>query len=208
MWSTTTGDKNLSRANADMSKLKINKAPLVVTDITELGDKRLNREENWAREVEKSLRLASQHKIAGQAELEDEERSSGPRLQFTEIISRVRREAPQLKVMDGIAGYVALYFPRNRQEMSEDERDPARDAFFYHHKYVGGMPKCELPEYGHILLDTSFLPTKEALRGWRTVLIGLVKAGVLSYKAAVRQFGEATGQRSSRWFEALQKYKN
>jgi|SRR5215469_2400127 len=93
-----------------------------------------------------------------------------------------------------------------------DEYDPAdqlegfKDAFVLHHKYVTGMPKAELPEFSHVLLDSSNLPTRE-VRGWRSVLMALIKADALTYRQVVRQFGEPNGARANRWFQDLREFK-
>lgn len=183
---------------------------LIQPDINELGDKRLDPKESVAREREELLKIASTRKIAGQEELEDAERSAGPRLAYTEIIRRIQVEAPSLKVLEGAPGSVALYFPRTRKELEEMDaqggRDQERDIFFHHFKYVGGMEKKDMPEFAHVILDTSNLPVRE-YRGWRSVVIGLIKQGVLSYRAAVSQFGEPRGVRAGRWHEQLRPYK-
>jgi hypothetical protein len=179
------------------------KAPLVQADIMELGDKRLNPAENVKRQEEELLQKASKFKIGRQEELEDAERSSGPRLQFTEVISRLRSEIPSLKAVDSQGGgHIALYVPRNRQEFEEAKRewDGSRDEFFLFHKYVGGFPKAELPEYDSITIDTSHLPTRTR-NAWRSLLISLLKQGVISYRGTIRQFGEAYGSRAWRWQE-------
>lgn len=185
------------------------------TDKNELGDKRLSPEETVIREREELLTMASTRKIGGQAELEDPMRAYGPRLQFTEIVSRLRRLNPALKFLEGTAGNLALYLPKKRNEYDEAEHvayDGAGmpkilDPFFWHHKYVGGIPKTELPEYGYVTLDSSNLPVRE-IRSWRSVLIALIKSGAITYKQAVTEFGEAVGPRSNRWHEQLRNYRN
>jgi hypothetical protein len=187
---------------------------LVETDINELGDKRLSPPEAVARETEELLKIASTRKIAHQDELEDPERSSGPKLYYTEILRRLRNISPHLKVLDGAPGNVALFFPKRLHEYDEEGRFEydsegrvrQKDPFFYHYKYVGGMSQDYLPEYAHVTLDTSNLPVRE-IRGWRSVLIRLIKEGAITYSGAVKEFGEAKGKRSSLWKEQLQDFK-
>lgn len=186
---------------------------LVQTDSAELGDRRLNPEEVVIREREALLREASRSKIHGQEELEDAERSAGPRLYYTEIIRRLRNINSDLQVLEGSPGNVALYKRKHRGEYDGSEVDDKRPApsgfhadFFKDHTYVGGMVKDWLPEFSHVILDTSNLPVRE-YRGWRSVIIGLIKQGVLTYAAAVREFGEPTGPRAGRWSEQLQPYR-
>lgn len=184
-------------------------APAVEPHSVELGDKRLNVDEAVVRKREECLSMVANRRLGRQEELEDEERGSGPRLQFTEIISRLKCELPQLKVVDGAPGSVALYFPRTDAEFKEAraEWEWGRDEFFLYHKYVGGFPKQEIPEYSTIEIDTSLLPTREK-RGWRSILITLLKQGVISYNAAVRQFGDVgTDRRGWRWIEQTHKWR-
>jgi len=182
---------------------------LVQTDINELGDKRLNPDEAVYREREDLLKLASTRKIGGQEELEDAERSCGPRLSWQEVIRRLRLCNPELKFHDAQGGaHIAVYRPKNRAELEADryERDPEKHEWWNDHKYAGGFPKQELPEYSHVILDTSNLPVRE-IRGWRSVLLSMIKAGGITYSASVKHFGEAIGFRSSRWYEQMQPYR-
>lgn len=185
------------------------KAPLVEADINELGDKRLSPEEGVFREREALLARCAHNKIGGQTELEDPERSGGPRLQYTELVSRLRRCIPGLMAVDGAPGSVALYYPRNREEYNEarSEWEWGRDEFFLTNKYVGGFPKQEIAEFSHVLIDSSHLPTRE-VRGWRSVLISLLKQGVVSYRTLVKEFGEANGKRAWRWQEQTRRWRN
>lgn len=183
---------------------------LVQTDINELGDKRLNAEESVVREREKCLAMASHKRLPHQEDIEDPNRAFGPRMQFTELVSRLRRIIPALRVLDGSPGNLALYFPRNREEMktAEDAWQPGRDVFFLRYKYVGGFPKSELQEYSTVDIDNARLATKEH-RGWRTVLMNLITAGVVSYETVVREFGDTgTDKRGWRWRSELQAFKN
>lgn len=192
--------------------LAARRAPLVEADINELGDKRLDPIESVASQREKALQQASQYKIAKQEELEDQNRSLGPRLQYTELISRLKRAIPALKVMDGSPGNIALYFPRDRKELEEATNNwdylEGKDTFFLQYKYVGGFPKAEIPEYSTIDIDTSHLPTKEH-RGWRSVLITLLKAGAVPYEKLLKEFGDVgTDKRGWRWQDQTAKWRS
>lgn len=194
---------------------------LIQPDRHELGDKRLSPDEAVYQKREECLAMAAMKRIAGQAELEDPLRALGPRLQFSEFVSRLRRLAPALTFKDGSHGNLALYFPRNRKEI--EERKPEweqeqvdrsarclsrQDPFFLYNKYVGGFPKSELQEYSTVDIDNAMLATKEH-RGWRTVLINLITQGVVTYKAVVKEFGDTgSDKRGWRWREQLQSFKN
>jgi hypothetical protein len=166
----------------------------------------LDPEESLAKLKEENEAIYEKRKIAGQKELEDQERSAGPRIPFAELLSRLKKLNSQLIVRDGLPGHVALYAPRSLKELETAERDFERDIFFHLHKYVSGFPKEDMPEYAHIIVDERGLPKRE-YRGWRSVLMPLIKQGVISYEAAVEEFGEAMGQRSHRWHSELRNYR-
>jgi hypothetical protein len=196
-----------------MKKVKKRKpvnAPMVETDIRELGDQRLNPEEACAREREDLLRIEAKKKIWGQAELEDHERSAGPRMPWTELIRKLQRCNHGLQVRDGSANAVALYVRKKPHEFTDADRlgeVPPNGEFYMDHRYVSGFEKHEMPEYSHISLDTSMLPTRE-YRGWRTVLLALIQAEAITYPSAIREFGDPSGdKRSTRWLEQTRQFR-
>lgn len=182
-------------------------APYVETDKRMLGDSHLSPEEGVIREREKCLKQAGQYRIYGQAELENPERALGPRLPYTQFIAKLRYIATELKAIDGSQGNIALYYPRSAEDYAATLREWSErgknDHFFQYHRYVGGFPKEDLPEYSTVDIDTSLLPTRER-RGWRSVLITLIKQGVVSFNDAVSMFGDVgTDRRGWRWNEQL-----
>jgi hypothetical protein len=182
---------------------------LIQVDSHELGDERLSPAEAVAREREELLEKTSRKKIQGQEELENPDRSSGPRLYYTEIIRRLRKLNPELRFEDGKDGSVAIYRPKRRDEYDWEQWDPmAPTKWRWDFEYVTGMEKDWIPQFSHVLLDTSLLATKE-IRGWRSVLIPLVKSRAITYRGAIQEFGDpANDQRSGRWFDHLRKYAN
>lgn len=180
---------------------------LVETDIHELGDKRLNPEEAVIREREDLLRNASRNKLSAQKELEDPSRSGGPRIQFSEFCSKLRRAIPEIRVVRGSPGNVALYFPRDHKEYESAAAEwEGRDRFFLTYKYVGGFAKDDIHEYSHVILDSSNLPIRE-VRGWRSVLLALLEQGTVSYRKLIKEFGEAHGKRAWRWAEQSRRWR-
>jgi hypothetical protein len=181
---------------------------LIQPDKSELGDLKLDPKESVYREREELLKLASSRKIDGQEELEDAERSAGPRMAWQEVIRRLRKCNPNLLFLDAQGGgHIAIYRPKTGQERENIELlDDTRPAWWNDHMYVTGFPKHEMPEFPHVILDTSNLPVRE-YRGWRSVLMALIKSGAISYTSAIQQFGEPTDSRSGRWHEQLRPYK-
>lgn len=183
-------------------------APYVEPNRAMLGDAHLSPEEAVCREREDLLKKASRSRIHGQAELEDPNRAAGPRLHYSEIIRRLRTINPSLKFLDGTPGNVAVYAPKRRNEYDSEERDISKPEFFWHHRYVGGFPLEWLPEYAHVTLDTSGLPVRE-VRGWRSVLLSLIKAKAISVTTADEFFGDpGHDRRAGRWREQIFEYQH
>ena len=177
---------------------------LFETDKRMLGDSHLDPRENVIKLRELCLKQASRYITDDQEELQNAGRSEGPRLSHAELLTRFKKICPKLTSKEGSPGNIALYYPRNPDELYEALTDGgySTDTFFIFNKYVGGMPKEELPEWGYVDIDTSLIATHEHLRGWRTVLIGLLKAGAVSYAEVVKEFGDpATDQRNSVWMK-------
>jgi hypothetical protein len=183
-------------------------APLVQPDRLELGDTRLDPEETVVREREDLLRIAAKSRIWGQDEQEDAGRSCGPRMPSGTLISRILKLNPNIKFVDGIEGNVAIYRPLLRNEVDPEAADtrPDRKRMFDDFKYIGGFPLGQLVEWGHILTDTSRLGTRE-IRGWRSVLIALIKNRAITYHQAVMEFGEPGDRRSWMWHQQLRSYR-
>jgi hypothetical protein len=182
---------------------------LIQPDSSELGDGRLSPEESVIKEREDLLRKEARKKIWGQAELEDPGRSAGPRLYYTEIIRRLLKLNPELMIQDGSKDQVAIYRPKRQDEYDWEQFDwSAPTSWRWDFEYVTGMEKGWIPQWAHVELDTSNLAKRE-IRGYRSVLIALIKARAISYRGAIQEFGDPSDdQRSGRWFEQLQKFMN
>ena len=195
-------------------------APYVETDRAELGDKRLNPEESVIRERESLLSICATRRIWGQDELEKAERADGPRLPYTELLRRIRLCNSAIVAKDGMEGSVALYIRKRPEEYTESDNilrfqpwlaremniPVPKDEFFIDHKYLTGFKKEAIAEYSYVTIDSSLLPHRE-MRGWRSVLIALIKAGAVRYATAITHFGNPeSDKRSVRWFDQLQKF--
>lgn len=179
---------------------------LFQVDKNELGDTRLDPKENVAKLREMALKDASKYRIDNQDELTDKKRSEGRRLNYDDVLGRLQRIVPDLTAKEGSPGNLALYCPRTADQLEAAIREGSggsgTDLFFLLNRYVGGLPKEELPEWGYLGIDTSLIATRETIRGWRTILIGLIRAGVVSYNAACEEFGDpALDPRNVEWMK-------
>jgi len=173
----------------------------------QLGDKHLDPKENVAKLREELLAQRENDKIHGHDELVQADRSQGSRLHYGDFIRKLQSIFPELLVKDGIEGNVALYRPKTSLEKMADGYDLLLPEWYNYHKYVTGCPKDFLPEWGHLTTDTDGIANRE-VRGWRSMLIAFVKAGVVTYEAVVKEFGSPENdQRSNLWFEQLAEFR-
>jgi hypothetical protein len=160
---------------------------LIQTDINELGDKRLSPEEALAKLKEENAKKTAEYRIPNQAVLEDQLAAIGQAMPYQTFIKKLKSIQPRLIIEDGgIEGALAI---RN-----------------YAKEYLTGFYKDVLTEFSFVTTDTRGLPVRES-RGWRSVLISLIKQHVISYRTVVKEFGEPWGSRSNLWHEELADYK-
>lgn len=177
---------------------------LIQPDSSNLGDKKLNPEEALAKSKEDTRRMqqAKGLLLYKQEELEDASRGDGPKLYYKELIQRLEKLNPQLLIRDGAPGNIAVYVLKTREQREADGNDPNAPDWYNDHKYVTGFPCDWISEYSTITVDERGLP-KRHQRGWRSILIDLIKAHGITYSNAVKEFGEPTGERSWRWNDQL-----
>jgi hypothetical protein len=181
---------------------------MLITDINNLGDKRLGLEDGLAFSKE---RTAAMQKAKGlilddQEELEDRDLAEGTPLEWQEFLRRLQKAAPTILVKDGAPGSLALYRPKRNDEFDPETWDPTRPDWHNAHVYVTGFPKKKLAEFSAIT-TTEWGVAHREIRGWRTVLINLIQQRALAYRQAVREFGEPNGARGTRWHEHLANHK-
>jgi hypothetical protein len=163
-----------------------------------LGDKRLSPEEGNFKIREGNQKLIDEKKLRGQSLLENKDMAmSGMAMQPSEFIRKIQKINSSIIVEKG--GYpdcVAVRYPT----YDEDEHKIVR-------KYVSGFPVNEMmQEFSHITVDAKGLPHRE-VRGWRSVLLALIKQGILTYPQVKAAFGEPTGQRNVLWNEQMRERK-
>jgi hypothetical protein len=140
---------------------------------------------------EDNKRLASAKRIPDQNVLEDHEAAEGIQLHHNELIRRIQVLNPKILITPGgIDGAVAVRYPKYEFGAWSNE-------------YITGFYLQPLPEFSSVTVDVNGLPHRE-IRGWRSVLIALIKAGALEIKQVDALFGPAKGQRTGLWYRSLQ----
>jgi hypothetical protein len=166
---------------------------LIQMDRNELGDKRLDPKENLAKLKEENRKLAAKSKIKDQSLLENKDMAIGSPMDWHDLVRLLTKMNPALIIEDGgVRNALAVRYPGHLEDGT------------YGKRYITGFYKEVLPEFSCILSDERGRATREC-RGWRTVLVPLIRQGIISYKNAVDVFGEPNGQRSGRWKELLQR---
>jgi hypothetical protein len=173
---------------------KHGKAPLVVTDINDLGDKRLSPIEANCKLREENQRLIDAKKIPNQALLEDHDMALGNPMSPNDFIQKIKKLNPAIIVEDGgVYGAVAVRLVGTDPETGE-----------YGKRYISGFYKNEmLPEFSSIITDEKGLPKRE-VRGWRSVLLALLKSGAVTFPQLKAAFGEPQGSRNILWRQQTQ----
>ena len=120
----------------------------------------------------------------------------GQPMAYQDLIRLLKRINSALIFEDGgVKDAIAVRYPGHLEDGT------------YGKRYVTGFYKEVLPEFSCIQSDEHGRATREC-RGWRTVLVPIIKQGIISYKDAVDVFGSPEGQRSGRWKQLLSRERN
>jgi len=136
-----------------------------------------------------------------QSDYENEEARWGRVMQHSELLSKIFKLIPNdLFVTEGrIVGDLALYRVYGRPQPDLDGRT---------FRYLFYIPTGRLPEFSQYEFDHRDIPVKEKRRGWRTVLLRLIKSGLVTEEQVNQEFGPALGEASTVWRRELWKYRN
>lgn len=156
--------------------------------------KQLSPHERLLASFEQTDRMLQQYRLDDHEALKNAETRIGKPMLHTELIQRVSK------------------LTHNRV-WAEDSRNDSKVSGFYTVRegvkhFLGAFDKGPLPEFSFILTDSADLPVKEK-RGWRTVLVRLLKQGVLTWSQVISGFGDATHSVSSgRWNFNTREFRN
>jgi hypothetical protein len=161
----------------------------------------LSTEEHLEWQKEKSYRAAGRQRWDNQSDYENEEARWGRVMNSSEVISKIFKLIPHdLFVTDGRIGTdIALY-----RIYGQPQPDLDGKTF----RYLFYIPQGRLPEFSQYEFDHRDIPTKEKRRGWRTVLLRLIRTGLVTERQVEEEFGPALGEASTVWHRTLWKYRN
>jgi len=125
----------------------------------------------------------------------------GRPMRSADFVNILQRLIPTLYITDGrIEGDLAVF-----QTYGQPQPDLDGNTF----RYLFYMPKGTLPEFSLYLFDEERdIPIKEKLRGWRTVLLRLIKCGLISEEKVEAVFGPAAGEAAAVYNRTLWQYRN
>ena len=153
-------------------------------------------EQNYNSEAVKKQRWEDQDELRN-----DEARIGRPML-HSDFLTVVKRLVPSLYITEGrIIGDLAVYQTAPGPQKAWDDRD---------FRYLFYVPTGVLPEFSQYQFsqDGFDIPIRESRRGWRTVLLRLIKSRLLDEQTCNQVFGRpAECEASNRWYKQLQAHK-
>jgi len=163
---------------------------------------RLSTEEHTARLRERNYNSEAvrRQRWANQDDYRDDRARVGRAMQSGNFLGRVRKLVPCLHYTDGrIENCVAIFRTYPCPQPQLDGRD---------FEYLFYCPSGALPEYSIYEFDARDIPVRERIRGGRTVLLRLIRTGLLTEAQSDREFGRADGPASTVWYRRLWEYRN
>jgi len=159
---------------------------------------RLSISEHTSWQREKNLKAAQAQRWENQDEYRGDAARIGRPMHHNDFLGVLKKLAPDLYVTSGnIPGDLALF---------RVFRKPIEGKNF---RYLGYCPTGIMPEYSLYLFDEyRDVAIKEKKRGWRTVLLRLILADMVTEEVCDRVFGPATGQASSVYRRRLYAHRN
>jgi hypothetical protein len=163
---------------------------------------RLSTAEHTARlkELNYSSHAVQKQRWENQEDYENTVARLGTPMHHSDLLYKIRRLVPNLYITEGrIIGDLAVFQTYPCPQPDLEGRD---------FRYLFYIPTGVLPEFSQYEFDERDVPIRESKRGWRTVLLRLIKMGLLSEEACDREFGRAQGIASTVWYRQLYQFRN
>jgi len=164
---------------------------------------RLSTSEHTARLKERNFNLESVRKqrVEDQDEYKNDEARVGRAMNHQTFLSVLRTLVPSLYIVPGrIVGQLAIFQTAASPQSSWGGRD---------FKYLMYTDTGILPEFSQYEFDkVRDIRIREKRRGWRTILLRLIKANLLDEKTCNQVFGRPECQAATIWHKELWKHRN
>lgn len=153
------------------------------------------REQNFNSEALKAQRWANQE------EYKNAVARIGKAMHHSDFLRVIKHLVPDLYITDGrIEGDLAVFRVYGRPQPQLGGRT---------FEYLFYCPTGLLPEFSIYEFDeVRDIPIREQKRGWRTVLLRLIKSGLVSEDTVNKIFGRAEGPASTIYNSSLQAFRN
>ncbi len=157
--------------------------------------------EHTARTRERNFNAASSQRVRFQDDYKNDEARRGRQMYSGDFLSVLKRLVQNLYITDGrIEGDLAVFRTYPCPQPDLEGRD---------FRYLFYIPTGLLPEYSIWEFDRiRDVRIKESQRGWRTVLLRLIKLGMLSEETCNAVFGIPDGEASTVWHRELFEFRN
>lgn len=157
--------------------------------------------------AEHTLRVKEQNQLGvksqqweDQAAFKNDEARVGRTMPHSDLITKLQRLIPDLYVTAGnIIGDLAFY-----QVAGSPQKKWGDNSF----RYLFYCPTGVLPEFSQYEFDARDIPVREKKRGWRTVLLRLIKSGLLTEEVCNKEFGFARGEAAYIWYREIWRHRN
>ncbi len=161
---------------------------------------RLSIDEHTHRQRELNDVASRKQRWEHQEELYNDVARIGKPLCSSDLIFTLSQLIPNMYVTEGnIVGDLAVFKTYGRPQ----ERLGGKTF-----EYLFYIPTGILPEFSLYEFNDRNVPVREKQRGWRTVLLRLIKSKMLDEQTAHKVFGKPEGQAASRYLRELYKFRN
>lgn len=149
--------------------------------------------------TESNDKLLEKYRLSDQDELSQQEIRTGKMFYFVDFLAKIRKLNIDITVEQSrnFPDSLGLYM---------------QSRITGEYSYLSCVPKDWMPEYSYLILDDRNLPTEEGdtpeVRGWRTVLVHLLKKKALTWPQVRDTFGDAMNFNSKRWECETQQFRS
>lgn len=165
-----------------------------------LSTPRLSTSEHVHRQREINHRAANSQRWEHQEELYNDDARIGRALYSSDFVTVIKQMIPNLYVTQGrIIGNLAAFKTYGQPQPRLDGRT---------FEYLFYIPTGLLPEFSLYEFDNRDVPIREKQRGWRTVLLRLIKSEMVTEQYAHQVFGAPSGEAASRYLRTLYDFRN
>lgn len=151
------------------------------------------------RELNQQSEGVKRQQFQNQEEYRNDAARIGRPLHHSDFLTVLTKLVPCLYITPGrFIGDLAVFKTYGSPQTRLDGRD---------FEYLFYIPMGIMPEFSIYEFDDRDIPLRESQRGWRTVLLRLIKANLLTEEVCNKVFGRADGPAASVYLRTLQDFR-